>query len=123
MLKQAHAILPAADINRFRSYYHDKFGLDPKEELGDVLRYGEGEAQFEVYETPNAGSAKNTQMIWMTDDLDAEMRRLRESGVEFDDFEIPGMKTENGVVTDRETKSAWFHDSEGNIIAITQDLR
>jgi catechol 2,3-dioxygenase-like lactoylglutathione lyase family enzyme len=122
MLTEVHPILPAADLNRLRGFYHDKLGLDPSEEHDGMLMYGTGGSTFEVYETPNAGSAKNTQMEWRTDDLDAEMRRLRDAGVEFEDFEIPGMKTENGVVTTDEMKSAWFRDSEGNIIAITQTL-
>jgi catechol 2,3-dioxygenase-like lactoylglutathione lyase family enzyme len=125
MLTEAHAMLAASDLKRFRSYYHDKLGMDPAEEMegGDVLVYHTGNTSFEVYETPNAGSAKNTQMIWMTDDLDAEMRRLRDAGVQFDDFEIPGLKTENGVATDDDSKTAWFRDSEGNILAITQLTR
>jgi catechol 2,3-dioxygenase-like lactoylglutathione lyase family enzyme len=125
MLTEAHAMLPASDLKRFRSYYHDKLGMDPAEEMedGEVLVYHNGSTTFEVYETPNAGSAKNTQMIWVTDDLDAEMRRLRDAGVEFDDFEIPGLKTENGVAMNDETKTAWFHDSEGNILAISQLMR
>ena len=126
MLTEARTMLPAADLNRFRSYYHDKLGLDPSAEREDqhLLEYHDGASGFEVYETPNAGTAQNTQMVWMTDDLDAEMKRLRDAGVQFDDFQLPdGMKTENGVVTDDEMKAAWFHDSEGNILCITQMLR
>ncbi len=123
MLTEAHTILPAADLNRFRGFYHDKLGMDPAEEHDEMLVYRTGTSEFEVYETTNAGTAQNTQMVWMTDDLDAEMQRLRDAGVEFEDFEIPGMKTENGVVTNDEMKSAWFRDSEGNILCITQMLR
>jgi catechol 2,3-dioxygenase-like lactoylglutathione lyase family enzyme len=126
MLKQAITMLPAADLDRFRSYYHDKLGLDPSAERPDqhMLEYHNGGTAFEVYETPNAGTAKNTQMVWLTDDLDAEMRRLRNAGVQFDEFELPdGMKTENGVVANDEFKAAWFHDSEGNILCITQTVR
>jgi catechol 2,3-dioxygenase-like lactoylglutathione lyase family enzyme len=123
MLTQVHPMLPAADLDRFRSYYHDRLGMDPTEEHDGMLVYASGGAAFEVYETENAGTAQNTQMVWMTDDLDGEMRRLRESGIEFEDFEIPGMKTEQGVVTTDEMRSAWFRDSEGNILCITQDLR
>jgi catechol 2,3-dioxygenase-like lactoylglutathione lyase family enzyme len=123
MLTETHTVLPAADLNRFRGFFHDKLGLDPSEEHDGMLVYGSGPSSFEVYETENAGTAKNTQMVWMTEDLDAEMKRLRDAGVTFDDFEIPGMKTENGVVTTPEMKSAWFHDSEGNILCVTEMTR
>ena len=123
MLTETHTILPAADLQRFRGFYHDKLGLDPAEERQDgMLVYGTGPSAFEVYETENAGTAKNTQMEWRTDDLDAEMRRMRDAGIVFEEFEIPGMKTENGVVTGDGMKTAWFRDSEGNILAITQAM-
>jgi catechol 2,3-dioxygenase-like lactoylglutathione lyase family enzyme len=122
MLTESHTILHAADLNRFRGYYHDKLGLDPSEEHDGMLVYGSGTSAFEVYETENAGTAKNTQMEWRTDDLDAEMRRMRDAGIVFEEFEIPGMKTENGVVTGDGMKTAWFRDSEGNILAITQAM-
>jgi catechol 2,3-dioxygenase-like lactoylglutathione lyase family enzyme len=121
MLTETHTILPAADLQRFRGFYHDKLGLDPAEERQDgMLVYGTGPSAFEVYETENAGTAKNTQMVWMTDDLDGEMRRLRGAGVEFLDFELADMRTEGGVASTDEMRSAWFLDSEGNVLCITE---
>lgn len=124
MLTQQHTVLPAADLQRLRGFYHDKFGLDPREEVagGEMLIYGDGEISFEAYHTENAGTAKNTQMGWMTDDLDAEMRRLREAGVEFLDFETEGLKTEHGVAEGDGMRSAWFQDTEGNTVCLTQRL-
>lgn len=45
---------------------------------------------------------------------------MREKGVEFEDFDAPGLKTENGVADVSGIKSAWFKDSEGNYLALTQ---
>ncbi|WP_210481754.1 VOC family protein [Naasia sp. SYSU D00948] len=125
MLKELHAVLPAADLARARRFYHDTLGLDPVEEHeeGRLLTYRVGGSAFDIYETENAGTAKNTQLCFETDDLDEEMSRLRDRGVMFEDFEIPGvMKTENGVVTDAESRTAWFRDSEGNFICIAQRM-
>ena len=120
MLTQSHTVLPAADLKRLRGFYHDKLGMDPSEEHEGMLMYRDGQAGFDAYETENAGSAKNTQMGWMTDDLDAEMARLRAVGVVFEEFDIPGMATTNGVVENDGMRSAWFRDSEGNILCLTQ---
>lgn len=120
MFTEAHTVLPAADLTRVRGFYHDKLGLDPTEDHDGMLVYTNGPTTFEVYETENAGSAKNTQMVWMTDDLDAEMRRLQQAGIVFEEFEIPGMKTEHGVVETEDMRSAWFRDSEGNILCIAE---
>jgi catechol 2,3-dioxygenase-like lactoylglutathione lyase family enzyme len=120
MLTQGHTVLPAADLNRLRGFYHDKLGLDPAEERPGMLVYTVGGSSFEAYETENAGSAKNTQMGWMTDDLDAEMTRMRAAGIVFEEFDIPGMKTDGGVVENDGMRSAWFRDSEGNILCVSE---
>src|SRR5215218_2482019 len=68
MLKEAHAVLPASDLNRARAYYHDMLGFDPSEEHEGMLMYRPmSDTAFDVYETPNAGTAKNTQMCFGTD--------------------------------------------------------
>ncbi|TFC30976.1 VOC family protein [Cryobacterium sp. TMT2-18-3] len=123
MLKELHTVLPAADLKRAQSFYHDALGLDPDETHEGVLVYHVGSGSvFEIYETSNAGTAQNTQMGWITDDLDAEMNTLRERGVVFEEFDIPDMKTVHGVVTADDMKSAWFRDSEGNFICISQTI-
>ncbi|MDQ4135586.1 MAG: VOC family protein [Pseudomonadota bacterium] len=121
MLKEVHAVLPASDLSRARAYYHDVFGFDPAEEHEGILMYRPmAGAAFDVYETPNAGTAKNTQMCFGTDDLDAEMARLRERGVVFEDYDIPGLKTVDGVAEMDGERTAWFRDSEGNFICISE---
>lgn len=115
------AVLPAKDINRAREYYRDKLGLEPSETVEDslVFRCGNG-TSFLVYQTDNAGSAKNTQMGWETDNLARDMEELRGRGVVFEEYDLPGLKTENGVVDNSWGKGAWFLDSEGNILSLSQ---
>ena len=116
------AVLPATDINRAKEYYRDKLGIEPSEsmEKGAVMySCGQG-TRFLVYQTDNAGTAKNTQMGWETDNLEREMEELRGRGVVFEEYDFPGLKTENGVATADWGKAAWFLDSEGNILNISQ---
>ena len=115
------AVLPAKDINRAKDFYRDKLGLEPSETVEDnlVYRCGNG-TSFLVYQTENAGTAKNTQMGWETDNLERDMEELRGRGVVFEEYDFPGLKTENGVATDSFGKGAWFLDSEGNILNIAQ---
>ena len=124
MLMETHAILPATDLKRAQEFYHRALGLDPDEVHGGNLMYHPGSGStFEIYETSNAGTARNTQMCWVTDDLDGEMARLRARGIQFEDYDIPGLKTENGVATMEDSKAAWFRDSEGNFLCITQTIQ
>ena len=116
------AVLPAKDINRAKEFYRDKLGIEPSEILeegGAMYSCGQG-TRFLLYQTENAGTAKNTQMGWETDDLEREMEELRGRGVVFEEYDFPGLKTENGVATTNWGKAAWFLDSEGNIINVAQ---
>lgn len=117
------AVLPAADINRARAFYRDKLGLEPSEQRddGDLYRTAGG-TTFLIYETSNAGTAKNTQMAWLTEDIDAEVAELRARGIVFEEYDFPGLKTENGIATTDGFKGAWFLDSEGNILAISEEI-
>jgi hypothetical protein len=50
------------------------------------------------------------------------MADLRSKGVVFEDYDLPGLKTVNGVNTGGGAKTAWFKDSEGNVLALSQRL-
>ncbi|SDW83826.1 hypothetical protein SAMN04487917_11184 [Arthrobacter sp. yr096] len=125
MLKdqQVGAVLPAQDIARARAYYSEKLGLEPENpDADDNLQYrcGDGTGFF-LYQTPNAGTAKNTQMGWMVSDVAAAVAELRDKGVTFEDYDFPGLKTENGVATMPDgSAAAWFLDTEGNILSLNQ---
>ena len=54
------------------------------------------------------------------DDVEAEVSALRARGVTFEDYDMPGMKTVNGIFTGGGAKTAWFRDTEGNTMAVSQ---
>ena len=118
----ATAVLPASDLARAKQWWHDVLGRDPvyEDEEGEALYYDIGGMPVLVYRTDFAGTAQNTALGLMTDDLDRDMTQLRTHGVMFHDYDMPGLKTVDGVAELGEERSAWFSDSEGNIIAIGQ---
>jgi catechol 2,3-dioxygenase-like lactoylglutathione lyase family enzyme len=121
MLNELHTVLPAANLERARTFYHDKLGIDPDEEHeGELIYHLQTGAAFELYETSNAGTAQNTQMGWVADDLDREMTELRDRGVVFEEYDVPGMKTENGVAAFGDSRAAWFRDTEGNFLCVSE---
>jgi len=125
MLQQSpmYAYIPAKDVARARKFYEEKVGLKPKEETagGVTYQFGKNTACF-LYPTPNAGTSKASQAFWQVEDVEREVRELKARGVEFEDYDMPGMKTEDGIATAGGAKSAWFKDSEGNILALIQSL-
>jgi catechol 2,3-dioxygenase-like lactoylglutathione lyase family enzyme len=121
MLKETVTVLPASDLTRARAFYSDALGFDPTEERdGDLVYRPQPGMSFQIYATQNAGTAKNTQMCFVTDDLDADMRQLRDRGVVFEDYDFPGLTTVDGVADLDGERAAWFRDSEGNYICVTQ---
>ena len=118
-----YTMLPAADLDRARAFYRDVLGLEATMEKPGMLAYsGPGGYIFQLYETSTAGTAQHTQMGWSTWDLDAEMADLRHRGVEFQEYNLPGLKTENGIGFVGTERAAWFKDSEGNTICISQTI-
>ena len=114
---------PASDLGRAKRWYSEKLGLDPVRELeyGDV-EYETGGVRFLIYQTELAGTNEATAASFVVDDFDEVIASLRSSGVVFEhvDFGEFGA-TIDGVIEspDGSNKSAWFKDSEGNILSPT----
>ena len=121
MLKDCRcgATIPVADMDRAMAWYQDKLGLEAadKTPAGAELRCGDGTA-FQLYPSQFAGSGQQTVMGWEAADFDAEMKQLRDNGVTFEEYDMPGLKTENGVAMLDGARGCWFKDSEGNILAL-----
>jgi catechol 2,3-dioxygenase-like lactoylglutathione lyase family enzyme len=117
---QVFASIPAADFARAKAWYEEKLGLTPTMEMpgGNALyKCGDGTV-FLLYETQFAGTGKHTIAGWNVKDLDKEMAELRARGVTFEDYDMPNLKTVNGVVESDGMRAAWFKDSEDNILNI-----
>jgi catechol 2,3-dioxygenase-like lactoylglutathione lyase family enzyme len=116
-----HATLPATDLERARAFYAEKLGLQPAEESPAGLFYnGAGGTRFLLYPTGGAASGQHTQMGFQVDDVAAEVSDLKSRGVVFEEYELPGLKTVEGIAEIGPGRAAWFKDSEGNILGIVQ---
>ena len=117
-------MIAAADLARAKAWYADKLGFQPAQEFEDIVaNYKSGGSSFSVYKTEYAGTAKNTVAIWRFQGVRPEVERLKERGVVFEDYDFgPEGKTVDGVLSDEQGNViAWFKDSEGNILGLTED--
>jgi predicted enzyme related to lactoylglutathione lyase len=123
MLKNAPIVpyIPVADLGRARKFYEEKVGLKPKEEYAGGLIYecGNGSWVF-MYPSPGAGTSKASTAFWEVDDVVAEVAELKARGVTFEEYDIPGIRMENSIASGGGAKTAWFKDTEGNILAVSQ---
>jgi catechol 2,3-dioxygenase-like lactoylglutathione lyase family enzyme len=124
--------LPALDLERARAFYAEKLGLEPVEERPGGLKYECGSGVFALFQTSGRPSGQHTQMAFEVDDLDAVMAFLRSHGVEFEEVDVPGLRTVAGIAEvegnypssgGKGERAAWFRDSEGNLLGIGEPRR
>jgi catechol 2,3-dioxygenase-like lactoylglutathione lyase family enzyme len=133
MLENAHiaARLPAKDLDRARRFYSEKLGLEPVDERPGGLLYRGASGEFAIFLSAGESPGTFTQMGWEVDDIEAVVAELRSRGVEFEEVDVPGLKTVDGIAevegnypskNSSGERAAWFRDSEGNLIGMGQRL-
>ncbi len=124
MLTQApiRAYIPVLDVSRARRFYENTLGLRPKAEFAGGVIYECGGTEAFLYPTPNAGTSKASQAFWQVDDVEAEVAALKARGVVFEEYDTPGITMRNNIATGGGAKTAWFRDTEGNILAVSQHI-
>ena len=114
------AYIPVSNLARARKFYEGPVGLEPKEEYAGGVIYECGGSVVFMYPTSNAGTSKASQAFWSVDDVEAEVAELKARGVTFEEYDMPGITMKNSIATGGGAKTAWFKDTEGNILAISQ---
>jgi predicted enzyme related to lactoylglutathione lyase len=117
------AILPATDLARAKKFYMEKLGLEPMKDMdmdGMLLFQTGGDTKLVLYTTKPA-HPEHTQVGFDVDDLDVVIDELVKKGVKMEQYDMPELKTDaKGIVSWGPVRSAWFKDSEGNIIALNE---
>ena len=83
-----------------------------------------------MFKSAGASPGTFTQMSWEVDDLTATVAELRRCGVIFEEVDVPGLKTVDGIADvagnypskGSGEKAAWFRDSEGNMLGIGEPI-
>jgi catechol 2,3-dioxygenase-like lactoylglutathione lyase family enzyme len=112
------ATIPAKDIEGTRRFYEGVLGLEVVQEDPMGIVYRSGDSFLSLYPTEFAGTAQHTLGGFIVKDVEAAAADLRAKGVTFEEYDMPGIKTENGIAEAGGLKGAWFKDPEGNILSI-----
>jgi catechol 2,3-dioxygenase-like lactoylglutathione lyase family enzyme len=121
--KTATAMLPAKDVARAKQWYAEKLELTPSREHPEMgAEYELKGVHVFLYPTQFAGTAQHTLLSFKSTDLIADMAAMRARGVVFIDYDLPGLKTVDGVATFGPVKNAWCNDSEGNILGFVEGM-
>ena len=115
-----HATLPATDMERAKRFYTEKLGLTAESEAPEGVFYRSGDTHFLVFPSGGTASGAHTQLSWTVDDIETEVAALKARGVIFEEYDMPSLKTINGVALMGPVKIAWMKDSEGNLLSVAQ---
>ena len=79
-----------------------------------------GEDRLAGRPSAGVGTSKASTAFRVVKDVAAEVAELKARGVVFEEYDMPGIKMENSIASAWGAKTAWFKDSEGNILAVSQ---
>ncbi len=116
-----HVVLLSRDLAETRRFYHDQLGLEilNENEAAVTFRCG-GESSIAVTKSTVGTADEQTQAGWFVQDLAHELDELRSRGVEIQEYDLPELKTENGVADLGFAIAAWIVDPHGNALGILQ---
>jgi catechol 2,3-dioxygenase-like lactoylglutathione lyase family enzyme len=124
MLGKADAtpMIAVKDIDRAKQFYSDKLGLKPVQEMGgDFFMLKSGDTTLNVYRSEFAGTNKATALTFDVDDIDAEVRELKDKGTTFEHYDVQGLKADGDIYSGEGMKTAWFKDPDGNILSLVEE--
>jgi catechol 2,3-dioxygenase-like lactoylglutathione lyase family enzyme len=117
----ATPMIAVKDLDRARKFYEDTLGLETKDEMGgEVLTMKSGDTLINVYRSEFAGTNQATALTFGVDDIDSEVRGLKDKGVFFEHYEVPGLERQGDVYVAEGMKTAWFKDPDGNILSLIE---
>jgi catechol 2,3-dioxygenase-like lactoylglutathione lyase family enzyme len=114
------AMVPVSDLDRSVAWYGKVFGLEPSWRGEGVAQYRTDPVRFDLYVTASAGTAQHTLAAWIVNDVERAVADLRSRGVELEEYDVPGLKTVDGIADLGYERAAWFRDPDGNILSVGQ---
>lgn len=121
---QVTCMLPVKDLERARRYYSEKLRLSPIGARPDgKFVYRCGGTEIALFPKPEGTKAEHTALSFRVADIVAAIAELKQRGVVFDDYDLPGFKTVDHICVLGSEKAAWFRDPEGNTLCLHEDLR
>jgi catechol 2,3-dioxygenase-like lactoylglutathione lyase family enzyme len=121
--RNATCILPVKDMARARRWYEGTLGLEVIGGKPDgKFVYRCGGTEIALFPTPEGTKAQHTALSFRCDDVVAAVAQLKQRGVVFADYDLPGLKTVENVCVLGSEKAAWFEDPEGNILCLHEEI-
>ena len=116
-------MLPVIDMARARAFYEGQLGFEPAGLQPDgKFIYLVGGSRLALFPKPDGTKADHTAISFQVPDIGTSIAELKASGVVFENYDFPGLKTVDHVCVLGAEKAAWFKDPEGNYLCLHEDL-
>ncbi|HUP83998.1 MAG TPA: VOC family protein [Candidatus Limnocylindria bacterium] len=123
MLTDAMAVatIPVTDLEKSLPFYRDVLGLQLLEQNEFALRFGSAPgSQISVFKRPPVERG-HTMAHFEVSDIEAEVAAIRSRGGIFEEYDLPFLKTANGIAPLGPTaRGAWIKDPDGNVLGLRQ---
>jgi catechol 2,3-dioxygenase-like lactoylglutathione lyase family enzyme len=123
-IKSVMPTIAVEDLDRAISFYHDKLGLTVRrlEDDTDSALVEVGDSGRLLLYRSSYRRGETTYASFLVEDVEGTVRELHGRGVTFEEYDFPGLKTEGGIAMIGDLKTSWFKDSEGNTIAVSNEV-
>ena len=123
MLGKADAtpMLAVKDLDRARKFYEGSLGLKEVDDFGEGFLLKSGDTKLSVYRSEFAGTNKATSLTFDVDDIEKEVRDLRDKGIAFEHYDLGGLTPQGDIYEGPGMKTAWFKDPDGNILSLIEE--
>ena len=117
----ATPMVAVKDLDRARNFYENTLGLTEIDDFGEGFMLKSGNTKFSVYRSEYAGTNKATALTFDVDDIDSEVRDLKDKGITFEQYDLEGLERDGDIYRGENMKTAWFKDPDGNILSLIED--
>ena len=114
-------VLLATDLEAAKDFYENKIGLPVLNDSPAAITFKCGGDSHLVVSKSTVGTAdEQTQASWRVSDVASEVADLRARGVKIEDYDLPGLKTVDGIADLGFALMAWFIDPSKNCMGMLQ---
>jgi len=116
----ATPMIAVRDLDRARKFYEETLGLSEVDDFGEGFMLKSGDTKLSVYRSEFAGTNKATALTFDVDDIESEVRGLKDKGIVFEHYDLEGLKADGDIYSAEGMKTAWFKDPDGNILSLIE---
>jgi catechol 2,3-dioxygenase-like lactoylglutathione lyase family enzyme len=116
------AFVPTTDYAKAQSFYAGVLGLRFVRNDGFALVFDANGNMVRIVKAPDFKPLAYTILGWEVPDVQNAVAGMKERGVTFERFGLPGQDADGIWTAPSGDRVAWFKDPDGNLLSISQHV-